>query len=82
MDEPGVHAVGAGGNAAGEGGIVVGKGSGLGGTLGAGTRERAQAWAFAVADKASSLVQVPDQSPSRCIWNADALSPHYMRAKD
>ena len=62
--------------------IVVGKGSGLGGTLGAGTREHAQAWAFAVADKASSLVQVPDQSPSCCIWNADALSPHYMQAKD
>ncbi|KAH9988296.1 hypothetical protein BJV77DRAFT_964460 [Russula vinacea] len=50
VDEPGVHAAGAGGNAAGEGGNVVGKGSELGGALGAGTGERARARAFAAAD--------------------------------
>ena len=71
VDEPGVHAAGEGGNAAGEGGNAVGKGSGLGGALGAGTGERAQARAFAAADKASGLAQIPDRSPSRCIWNAD-----------
>ena len=63
VDEPGVHAAGAGGNTAGEGGNAVGKGSELGGVLGAGTGERAQARAFAAADKASGLAWVPDRPP-------------------
>jgi hypothetical protein len=81
MDEPGVHTVGAGGNAA-------GKGSGLGGALGVGTGECAQAWAFAVAaDKASGLAQVPDRSLSRCIQNVDdsdwvAHLPNLVRCAD
>ena len=50
---PGMHAVGARGNAAGEGGDAVGRGSELGG------RGAHRAWAFASADKASGLAQVP-----------------------
>ena len=63
VDEPGVHTVGAGRNMAGEGGNTVGKGSGLGGMLGAGTREHTWAWAFTAADKASSLVQHQEKPP-------------------
>ena len=87
VDEPGVHTAGARGNTAGEGGNAVGKGSELGGALGAGTGERARARAFAAADKASGLAQVPDRSPSRCIWNADdsdwaAHLPNLVRRAD
>ena len=60
---PGMHAVGARGNAAGEGGDAVGRGSGLGGGTGGGGRVPARARAFASADKASGLARVPDRSP-------------------